>query len=416
MNNPTVNLFFDTRSQKKDGTYPVKLTLYFNGKKRRYNLNVDLLPSEWDKINNKNLRDENLKKIKQELNGRVEEADQCINQLHNFTFENFEKLFFTDAVDKNNVFDVYKKYIATLTEEGRINTASSYKCSLNSIRSFYKHDNLLFTDITPEFLSSYEKWMLSNNNSSTTVGIYLRCLRTLFNDLIRNSTDKQYMYPFGRGKFQIPLGRNIKKALDISEIEKIYNYPAKEWTNEEKARDLWLFSYLCNGINTVDIANLKYKNIDKERILFIREKTKNSTRKNSKPVVVILSDDVKQIIDKWGDKPSLPDSYVFPLLKDGLTPTQKLAKVKQFTKTINEHMRKISQKIGIDKNITTYTARHSFSTILKRSGAPIEFISESLGHTDLKTTENYLDSFEDHYKKEWASKLTAFKKTKPLST
>ena len=85
-----------------------------------------------DKINNKNLRDENLKKIKQELNGRVDEADQCINQLHNFTFDNFEKLFFTEAVDKNNVFDVYKKYIAKLTEEGRINTASSYKCSLNS--------------------------------------------------------------------------------------------------------------------------------------------------------------------------------------------------------------------------------------------------------------------------------------------
>ena len=40
----------------------------------------------------------------------------------------------------------------------------------------------------------------------------------------------------------------------------------------------------------------------------------------------------------------------------------------------------------------------------------MEFISESLGHSDLKTTENYLDSFENDMKKEFAAKLTAFKK------
>lgn len=52
--------------------------------------------------------------------------------------------------------------------------------------------------------------------------------------------------------------------------------------------------------------------------------------------------------------------------------------------------------------------QHSFSTILKRSGVSTEFISESLGHTDLRTTENYLDSFEKDIKKKYARKLIAF--------
>jgi integrase len=56
-----------------------------------------------------------------------------------------------------------------------------------------------------------------------------------------------------------------------------------------------------------------------------------------------------------------------------------------------------------------YTARHSFSTVLKRSGVSIEFISESLSHNDLRTTELYLDSFEDEKKKEVAKHLTSFK-------
>lgn|GEM_PF-2220626 len=44
------------------------------------------------------------------------------------------------------------------------------------------------------------------------------------------------------------------------------------------------------------------------------------------------------------------------------------------------------------------------------SDASAEFIQEVLGHMDKKTTENYLDSFEQQVKKEFAKKLEAFKK------
>jgi len=46
--------------------------------------------------------------------------------------------------------------------------------------------------------------------------------------------------------------------------------------------------------------------------------------------------------------------------------------------------------------------------VLKRSGAPIEFISESLGHNNLRTTESYLDSFEDDTKESFQRKLLDF--------
>ena len=49
--------------------------------------------------------------------------------------------------------------------------------------------------------------------------------------------------------------------------------------------------------------------------------------------------------------------------------------------------------IGV--NLTTYVARHSFATILKNSGVNIALISEALGHSDLATTQIYLDSFEN---------------------
>lgn len=68
-------------------------------------------------------------------------------------------------------------------------------------------------------------------------------------------------------------------------------------------------------------------------------------------------------------------------------------------------MKQVGQELGISKHITTYTARHSFSTVLKRSGASIEYISESLGHTNTTITEVYLASFEDDTRKEMSKRL-----------
>ena len=157
-----------------------------------------------------------------------------------------------------------------------------------------------------------------------------------------------------------------------------------------------------------DIARLRYKNISKETITFIRKKTAKS-KKEVKPVIAPITEDIERIIKKWGNKDKSPVNYVFPILEEGLTAKQEKGKIKWLIKQTNKYMQKIAPKVRIEEKITTYTARHSFSTVLKRSGASIEFISESLGHGDTKTTLNYLDSFENDVKKEFAAKLTAFK-------
>jgi site-specific recombinase XerD len=109
-----------------------------------------------------------------------------------------------------------------------------------------------------------------------------------------------------------------------------------------------------------------------------------------------------------GKKPVHPDGYIFDILPGNITPERELALVRQAIKTINKYIDRTAREAGITQPVTTYTARHSFATVLKRSGAPVEFISESLGHSDLKTTENYLAAFEGSVKKEYAVKLTAF--------
>ena len=70
-------------------------------------------------------------------------------------------------------------------------------------------------------------------------------------------------------------------------------------------------------------------------------------------------------------------------------------------------MKRIAEAVGVD-SITTYTARHSYATISKQMGVSIAYISESMGHSSLKTTESYLASFDNATYQENARLLTNF--------
>jgi len=72
---------------------------------------------------------------------------------------------------------------------------------------------------------------------------------------------------------------------------------------------------------------------------------------------------------------------------------------------VNNELKQLADEFEIDSNLTTYVARHSFATILKRSGVDIGLISELMGHTDIKTTEIYLDSFDEEQVEEAMSNL-----------
>jgi integrase len=213
-------------------------------------------------------------------------------------------------------------------------------------------------------------------------------MRALFNEAKNAGVIKEAQYPFGKGKYEVPTGKGRKMALSLQQIKQIITYTDGAEATEHY-RDL---SYLCNGININDMLKLKYANIDDDEIHFYRSKTLH-TSKEKKEIEALLTLKMKQIIERWGNPDKSPNSYVFPFLCGDETPMGQKKRVQDITRRINKHIKKIGDKLGIP-NISTYIARHSFASVLKRSGANISHISDSLGHSDLKTTENYLASFE----------------------
>ena len=313
-----------------------------------------------------------------------------------FTFTDFENVFYSEKTQSrkiqlnDGVNSIYDKHIQALKEEGRISTASSYGDSLTSMLSYKK--NLKVSQITPDFLKGYEKWMTDNGRSLTTVGMYVRALRTIFNIAIENEVIDASKYPFK--KYTIPAPQKISRTLKKEEIKLIINYTAKR-DADAIALDYWVFSFISNGMNFKDIALLKYGNINGDFIEFRRAKTKRTTKNNSLPIMVPLDESLLDIIRKRGNKSKKKEDFIFPILKHGLSPQQEYDHIKTFVRNTNKRLTRVGIELGLSHKVTSYVARHCFATIQKNNNAPLAYISEALGHSNLKTTQNYFGRFED---------------------
>lgn len=412
---PTAAIVLDTRRQKANGTYPVRLRITYQRDRKYYTLKLDdLTPVEWEKLKTaERLKDKRLLDLKLRIAEYETLARDVTKAIPRFTFIRFEEGFFADhSIDAkstaDSVFTAFADVVKKLRRQGRISTASTYETAANSLRSF--QGKLQFQDITPAFLEDYESHSLKQGKSPTTVGIYLRNLRAIFNTAKAKGLITADEYPFGKERYQIPAARNVKKALTLAEIERIYNAPTDPGTPADRAKDFWFFSYLCNGMNVKDICRLRWKDIDNDRLTFVRAKTARTKKGSQKSVSAIITPEARAIIDRQGNTDRRSDAYLFNILPPDVTPQRERELVQYLTRSVNKYVKRLAADLGIEKTVTTYTARHSFSTVLKRSGAPIEFISESLGHHDLRTTESYLDSFEDDVKKQYAQSLLNFSK------
>lgn len=402
----TAVYYLDTIRPKKNGNCSVKIKVTYNRQRKYYSTGMELSISDFENIINSKRRTNEQKDIYTKLISFQSKAQEVIDNLTIFTFDNFEEGYFEQRNINKSVSFAFDKYIQQLKIEKRIGTAVSYECAKNSLETFKK--NLTFAEISKSFLTKYENFMLENGKSKTTIGIYLRSLRAIYN--LQKIDISNYPFGEGKDKYSIPTGRNIKKALTINDIAKIYNYNAETNSTKEMAKDYWLFLYLCNGMNVKDFCLLKWENINENILSYNRAKTERS-KKESKNITVALKPETMEIIKKWGQPSVSKEAFIFPHLQNNMNPEKQRKVYQQLTKTINKYIKQICSELKINENVTTYFARHSFATVLKRSGAKIEMISELLGHSSLIVTNSYLDSFEmEQIQKETDVLTLGFKK------
>lgn len=379
-----------------NGEHPLMLRIAQNGKSTYKSLKISVAAKHWDfdknvpKPNNphKDLIQKIILKTKLDYQQRILEKKANKEEFTASSLINEQK----EITKTQTVEEFYLSIIEELKQKGQIGTSYAYLNSYNTLRNFNKGKklNYTFSYIDVAFCRKFEGWMRSKGNKDTTLSYQFRTLRAAYNRAIDAKIVCRDKNPFNAYKLSHFNTKTMKRALSKEDILKIINTDCSSKSKlRQLAHDLFSFSYLCGGISFVDIANLTQRNIVEGRLIYQRQKTHGN-------INLLLSDEALKIIQKY-NKYCQYAGYLFPILHNQrhITPMQKSNRIHKICHQVNTELRTFATELGITAEVTTYVARHSFATILKKSGVNIGIISQALGHQDIKTTQIYLSKFDN---------------------
>lgn len=387
-----ISLYLEIRKPLINDQFPICIVANYQDKRKYYRTGYTSTKEYYDKAMDAvrgQAKDDRLQWEKAE-----KKAKDIIDSIPFFNWERFERLFKSDG--KINVNSYFISKIESLKETKRTGTAQSYNNAINSLSNFQSVIN--FDDITPEWLEKYENWMEEKGNSITTIGMYLRNLRAIFNQAIKDGQIKREYYPFN--DYIIPTEESRKEALNLNQLNKLREY--EPLPNEKYYIGLWWFSFLGSGMNLKDIIALKWTDIKDERMTFYRQKTRRTRKAKMQKVSILLDEFHNEFINEFG---CIDQEFIFPQYNKEQDHNKRHSDVHQLNKQINKYIRKAATIAGIKTHVTLYTARHSFASLLNEKNVPLSYIKEQLGHTDIKTTQKYLDSIDKEKEKEYRSYL-----------
>ncbi|WP_114939570.1 site-specific integrase [Mucilaginibacter endophyticus] len=299
----------------------------------------------------------------------------------------------TGAIQKaptKKLLEFFDDEINRLKSMDRLGYASVHVMTKNRLSKFMNHIDMTFEDIDLNFIRRFEDWMIKKDIAVTTRSIDLRTFRTVWRNAIKEKHCKENHYPFkdfAFSKYNNP--KTKKRAITQEQFKKIANLELDD-DKLVNSRNYFLFSYYCRGLNFTDLANLKWTNIIDGNLNYIRAKTKEQFDFKLHPEALRILAFYKSM------EGNSDDGYVFPILyKRHASVRSKRDRRMKILKRVNQDLKIISKKAEIEKNITTYVARHTYATTLKAKGLTIEEIGKTLGHDSTKTTEIYLDEIGD---------------------
>lgn len=376
------------------GEYPIVIQIIKDRKAKIISTGYLCSKEEWDKqLSQFNKKCINYSKKNRVLMKLKEKAFSVIDDFAlmqvDFTLQQFEQKFRGVEVAKKSVSQFWLEKIEELENSGRMGNAKAYKDTYRSFFKFNSLKNIEFKNIDPDLLSKYESFLRSTGSNDGGIGLKMREIRALYNDAINRGFAKQEHYPFKTFKLSKFRGSGTKDTLSKQEIEKFEQLNKEENMHLLNTYNYFIFSYYARGMNFADLMTLKWSDINGDRINYNRAKTKTKFS-------ISINSPMRKILDYYKDVDDSSTKYIFPiLLKNEMTPKQIANRKSKVLKQYNKKLKQIASIQGIDKNITSYVARHSFATNLKFSGVSTDIISQIMGHSDIKVTQAYLRDFGD---------------------
>jgi len=375
-----------THKKLKDGSYPIVLQIIKDRKRKLISLGHSATTLQWNEKENKpNRKHPNCTTLDLLLQKRLHQANKVIIELDEAGDPySIEDIVFKLKSGKSDigVFKYTEDLIKKLAKTGKIGNSKVYFDALSAFKKYRNDIDLSFNQLSYRVVKDFEESMLEKGLKTNSISLYLRTLRAIYNYAIKDKIAQESLYPFKNLRIKQEI--TSKRAISKEDITKIRNLKLVEGSELDKSRDYFLFSFNMRGMSFIDMAFLKNRDIINGRIHYARKKT-------GQKFSIKITPEAENIIKKHSYSND-PNSFVFQIIN---RKEKEYIDYKNALRLTNKKLKLIGEMAECSITISTYVSRHSWATIAKRAGIPTAIISEGMGHDSEKTTQIYLDSFEN---------------------
>lgn len=390
----TSKFYLDTRSIKKDGTCPLKLSICKGGKSVLVSIGVCLAPNQWedgrvighkrkDQLNiflQQKKLDVDMELLRLESEGKFGKPDKgSLKQLAEDIFHP-EKKIEREREEKKKRQGAFIKAMKDFKDKHlKKNTRNIYQCTINALYRYCPDiEQLGWEDITKDWIERFDLFLAQTSPSRNARNIHLRNIRAVFNNAIDN--EQTTLYPFRRIHLRYEPTR--KRSLPVEEIRRLFNYPVEDY--QRRYLDCFKLIFLLIGINISDLCGLRPGDYHNGRIEYRRNKTGRLYNIKVEP-------EAGEIIERYRG-----EEYLLNYLEAYNDAGSFMRKVNKNLKLIGPVTRgkrgKVEQRQGEWPQLSTYWARHTWATVASSLDVPIDVIGHALGHSiGFRITSIYID-------------------------
>lgn len=302
-------------------------------------------------------------------------------------------LLFATVADEILFLDFARKLIADMREMARkLGKANELLKQNKQLGNILVYENVIaqFGDfgrgvalqsLDYETLMRFRNYQLGIGNSKSTIHLYLRTLRAIYNKgiLVHKLAN---MMPFAKVLDNLKQRSydNKKKYLDKDLVIQFENLNLQ--TAKQKYIDLFLLQFYFGGCDLVDLYYLKTNQIKRGRVIFERNKTNTGVRIDLK-----IHPKAEKLLKKY----QVPGEWLFPWKKDK-------ASYDTFRRTYQRALIYVQQHNEIEVlpdggNMGVKVARHTFANIAKGLMIEPDVIRELMGHERDDVDNFYKDKY-----------------------
>lgn len=387
----SVKVVFRKDKVNKNGEGPVCIFVYENGVTKKYSTGIRVRLEDWDFKNNevkskhKNSARTNalIASKKSEYWDEYCELKTLNKSVHNIDIQK------NKPVNQETELDFLSYSLNAIKDHLKNDSVGTYdkdKSVITKITNYVGKEQLLFKDITPEFLEKYETHFRTREvrpNKTNTIVKDMKFIKKIFNRAIKEKKISSDLNPFTI--YSVKPQKTSRVFLTKEEVSKIENLKITPGTKKDIHRDMFVFACYTGGIRVSDVLKLKWKDYDGTKIYFTMKKT-------GEPIGIKVSESIKGLLNKYRKENSKPNDFIFPIFPNNLDISDARTldtAISRASAYINKNLKEIEEEIELGKHISFHTSRHTFATLALSLGVPLHLVSKLIGHSDIKETQVY---------------------------